>query len=516
MSSVSPGNIDMAVSGRERILLLLLLVLFLLAYHPLFTWETVSDVVPDVVTAFFSSSGVALQFLYVLVAGLLFIRRDDIARAYKNRGEPWSAVAFLIPGICLYLWGLFVNAPDLVHVSMIAVAFAGARFLSGRQLTRVLLPPVLMLVIGTPLPAVLINQIIFPLQLWDTVHSVWLLNSIGIPASAKGDMISMAEGSTRFAESCAALGFTLWLTIFALAYVYLFRITRWHAVFLVLSAPVIAYAVNILRAFSLVLNPALEVLTIHTLQGIVFFLIGFSLLYVVDSLLMRMTGDRETPVPAVKTALNDQAPAARQKRLLVLVCLAAVLAPVSFVLPTWSAPVAGVYPRVSLPERIGEWKKNQTLTVNLHFMGSVRYSSFVYQSYSSGSDGVSIFVGVDDRLRRHRSLLSGKNAYSDAIGLEQERFVVDLGPDIGQATAVVSDYGPNRILTYHWYEGVESTLKEIFYAFFALDQSPFRREQPATVTRVTTNVELEPGGQVEADKRLRRFLRELQETAGDR
>ena len=69
---------------------------------------------------------------------------------------------------------------------------------------------------------------------------------------------------------------------------YIFRITRWHAALLVLSAPFIAYAVNILRA----LEPGaktlhLEVLSIHTLQGVVFFLIGFSLLYAVDNVLMR-------------------------------------------------------------------------------------------------------------------------------------------------------------------------------------------------------------------------------------
>jgi len=167
------------------------------------------------------------------------------------------------------------------------VTFGVARFLSGRSLTRLLVPQALILLLGTPLPAVVINQIIFPLQLIDTVHSVWLLNAIGIPASAQGDMIVMAESSTHFAETRTALGFSLWLTILALAYVYIFHISAWHAVLLLLSAPVIAYLVNLLRAFTLVLNPAMEVLTTHTLQGVVFFLIGFSLLYATVVVLMR-------------------------------------------------------------------------------------------------------------------------------------------------------------------------------------------------------------------------------------
>ena len=287
MSSAVTEKTNLTTSGKEKLLLVALLVLMLLAFHQLFIGETAAAFMPTVIGAFFSVSGISPQFAYALAIGLLIVRRKDVAAAYHAAGDPGSAMLFLVPGVCLFLWGHFVNAMDLIHVSFILVIFGAARFMSGKRFTRAILPPVLILVLATPLPAVLINQIIFPMQLMDTRHSVWLLNAIGIPALAKGDMISMAEGSTRFAESCTALGFTIWLTIFALAYVYIFRITRWHAVLLVLSAPFIAYAVNILRAFTLVLNPGMEVLTIHTLQGVVFFLIGFSLLYTVDNVLMR-------------------------------------------------------------------------------------------------------------------------------------------------------------------------------------------------------------------------------------
>jgi exosortase len=503
-------NTSLTIRGKEKLWLILLLLLAVLAFHQLVIGEAASDFMPNVVEAFFSVSGISPQFTYALVIGLLLVRRKDIAAAYHGKGDPWSAMLFLVPGICLFLWGHFVGAMDLIHVSFILVVFGAARYLSGKRLTRAILPPVLILVLATPLPAVFINQIIFPMQLMDTQHSVWLLNAIGIPSLAEGDMISMAESKTRFAESCTALGFSIWLTLFALAYVYIFRITGWHAILLVLSAPFIAYAVNLLRAFTLVLNPAMEVLTIHTVQGVVFFLIGFSLLYALDNLLMRyLANDRREHKALFLASLQDEPPGHKQEKLYVLVCLFAALLIASFMLPKWPAPSTRTSPAISYPDKLGEWKLAGKLPVNYAFLGSVRYASMLHRNYSINNDSVSVFIGTDDRLRRHRSLLSDKNAYPGGIGLEQEHSIVDLGPDVGDAVVIVSDKGTERLLSYSWYEGVESVAKEVLYAWLALDQSPLRRDEPMRVTRLSTFVELTPEGRMRADKRLRAFLREM-------
>jgi exosortase len=515
MSSAVTEKINLPISGKEKLLLVLLFVLAGLAFHQLVIGETAAEFMPTVVDAFFSVSGISPQFAYTLVMGLLIVRRKDIAVAYHGAGEPGSAMLFLVPGVCLFLWGHFVSAMDLIHVSFILVCFGAARLLAGKRLTRAILPPVLILVLATPLPAVLINQIIFPMQLIDARHSVWLLNAIGIPALAKGDMISMAEGSTRFAESCTALGFTLWLTIFALAYVYIFRITRWHAILLVLSAPFIAYAVNILRAFTLVLNPEQDVLTIHTLQGVVFFLIGFSLLYAVDNVLMRYLPKAiGAHGNAFRVPGKDELAGQKHRRLYALAGLFAGLFVVSLMMPTWPAPSKGAYQPVSLEKKLGQWETTENMPVNYSFLGSVRYSSTLYRDYQNTQGGITVFIGTDDRLRRHRSLLSDKNAYPGGIGLEQEQSIVDLGPDIGHAVATVIDNNAQRLLTYYWYEGVDSVSKELLYAILALDQSPLRRDKQARVTRLTTYVELTPEGRMLADKRLRDFLREMKISRG--
>jgi hypothetical protein len=241
-------------------------------------------------------------------------------------------------------------------------------------------------------------------------------------------------------------------------------------------------------------------------------MIGFSLLYAVDNVLMRYSakaGKEQKEVFRVRS--KDELAGQKPGKLYLLITLFLALSVISLMMPTWPTPPTIVHPIISLAEDLGEWKTVENMPVKYSFLGSVRYSSTLYRAYKNTKGGVTIFVGTDDRLRRHRSLLSDKNGYPGGIGLEQERSIVDLGPDIGHAISIViDDINAQRWLTYYWYEDIDSVGKEILYAMLALDQSPFRREKQARVTRLTTYVELTPEGRTRADKRLRSFLQEME------
>ena len=493
----------------EKWLLGLLFGLIMLAYRELLVWDLDLGSPLDTVGWFYDLSDTSPQFVFILVSILLYIRRRDIVRAYRKDRSSWPAVLFLLPCMCLFLWGHYVNAIDIVYISFLLAGFGSIRFLSGKELTRLILIPVLILVLAIPLPAVLVNQIVFPFQLWTAEHCAWLLNVIGIPSLPMGDVISMAESNVRVAESCTALGFLKWLTIFALAYVYIFPVSRLHAFLLVLSAPVIAYGVNLLRAFSLIFNPRLEVLSIHAVQGVAFFMIGFSLLYAMDNFLQRMIViGEDSPVhkePAGNH--NDINSSTRQKRLLLLIALFLVMFIASIWLPRWQTPSADPAQEFGIPEVIGNWKMIDTLQPNYIFLGSTRYSSYLDRVYARNKDVVLVFIGYDDRLHRQRSLLSDKNAYHDEIGLIEDRSQIRLGNSDQFAVSVLTERIDHvRILSYQWYEGVNNVAMEILRAFLALDQSPFRRAGGAMVIRIATNVERSPQGRMLADKRLQDFL----------
>jgi len=61
------------------------------------------------------------------------------------------------------------------------------------------------------------------------------------------------------------------------------------------------------------------------------------------------------------------------------------------------------------------------------------------------------------------------------------------------------------VVAYHWYEETDSLMIEVLRALLAMDQSPFRRPQPAWAIRIATGVDSTPAGRADGDARLREF-----------
>ncbi len=505
-----PMSMHYATSpGKDKWLLGAVIILAVLAYREIFLWSLSSHSLPNYVGWFFNFSDTSPQFLYMLSVALVYLRRKDIARAFNGKGTPFTALLFIVPGVSLYIWGRYIGVSSIVYMSFLLMIFGAARFLSGKRLTRQILIPVLILTFAIPWPAALINQIIFPFQLWTAEHSAWLLDMISITSIQEGDRIVMPGGSVvRVAESCTALGFMKWLLIFALAYAYIFPVSRLHTIVLVLSAPFIAYAVNLLRAFSLILNPEKEILSIHLVQGIAFFMIGFALLYAVDNIVLRLIAKHRNKVNAHAgsySAKENIRP--KHRHLIILAGIFSTLFLLSIGLPEWSSFSQHHARDISLKEKMDGWEMGGELRENRLFLGGVRYSSSLFRHYARGNDLITVFIGFNDRLRRDHSLISKKNAFPREMSLVEDQFNVVLEGVSNPVQAVITNsrkYG--RMLSYHWYEGTAGTSKEILRALLALDQSPYRRPGGELVIRLTTNIWSAPEGRTIADKRLRDFL----------
>jgi EpsI family protein len=145
----------------------------------------------------------------------------------------------------------------------------------------------------------------------------------------------------------------------------------------------------------------------------------------------------------------------------------------------------------------------------------VRLQKQRYRRYQRDDETVSAFVGYEDRLNRSRSLLSPKNAFPGRGWEAEERGLVELGPDGFPGVRVVARSQANRVLSYHYYLGIERLGEEALRAWLATDRSILRRPTGALVIRLSTEVSSTADGRSRAEARLREFAELLLARSSD-
>ena len=496
-------------SRSSRILVGLLLVLGALAYRDLLFWDPANPGLPATGWFFFRVSETAPQILFLVAIPLLCRRRKRIAHALHGEAASWLALPFLALGAALFVWGYHANALDLVLASLLAVTLGAALLLSGRRLASELMLLLLFLAFAIPLPAVLTNQLVYPLQLSTALHTGWLLHAIGIPAIQEGDMLHLTSSSFEVIETCSGLRSIFVITPLAVGWLCFFPTRRLTTALVILSAPVIAYFVNTLRVLSLVLNSGSDLRVTHAVQGVTVFVTGFLILYAFDSLLRRMLGGSETPIGEPETDAPLHNAWERYRSAIALAFALAIMVGVSFWGPRWNPPDTPRRPSVDLPREIDGWKVAGKSKPDSFFLGSVGFRKRWYREYERDDERVSVFIGYDDRLDRNRSLLSPKNAVPDAGWHVEERTPIQLAPSGPRAESVSARSGTTRTLSIHWYEGTDPLALEILRAGLATDQSSLRRPGGAWVVRLSTDIAQTRDGEDRAEARLRGFAEVL-------
>jgi len=489
----------------SRALIGLLLVLGALAYRHLLFWDPSTPGLPGTGRFFFRVSETAPQILFLLAVPLFYRRRRRIADALRGEPAPLLALPFLVLGVALFLWGHHAGALDLVLASLLVVTLGSALLLSGRRLAGELMLPLLFLAFAIPLPGVITNQLIYPLQISTAIHTGWLLNAIGVTAVRVGNVLHLADGPFRIIETCSGLRSIVVLMTLAVGWLCFFHTRRLPAVLLIVSAPLIAYFVNILRIMILVLNPGSDLASTHSVQGVGIFLLGLLIFYWFDKLLLRIQGGSEAQVGEPGNARPLPGTWNQYGHAIVLALMLASMLGASAWIRQWNPPASPRRPSIDMPSSIDGWKVARKLEPDRPFLGSVAFRSHWYGEYERGGETVSVFVGYDDHLDRGRSLLSPKNAVPGFDWQVEERTPIRLAPHGRLAESVTARSGAARTLSFHWYEGTDPLALEILRACLATDQSTLRRPGGAWVIRLTTDVAQTRDGLERAEARLRGF-----------
>lgn len=226
--------------------------------------------------------------------------------AWRRKDELLAATAspnYL--GLLVMLWSVFQMSLGILGAELFLQrsAFVGSvwgsvLFLGGWPYVRMLALPLLMLPLMVPIPAVIYNQITFPLQLFASSVAENVLSLIGIPVLRDGNVLELAEQKLSVVEACSGIRSLLSLTFLSLVYGYFSEEKLWIRWAIFLASIPIAVAANAFRVSATGIlseyNPDLAKGFFHTLEGGVSFGFAFALM-ILFHLTVKKIIDRRAP-----------------------------------------------------------------------------------------------------------------------------------------------------------------------------------------------------------------------------
>jgi len=176
---------------------------------------------------------------------LLWVRREMLL-PLPERGSWWGLAFFPAWAILrsgsgyfrVLMWDPLSFLPFLAGVAV---------FVGGWRALRWAWPSIVFLVFMLPLPGFLDAAFRFPLQRAATLISVYVIQTLGIPAVAEGNVINLTAGQLEVARACSGLRMMVLFLSICVGAAFVLRIPIWERIVIALSALPIAVVSNVAR-----------------------------------------------------------------------------------------------------------------------------------------------------------------------------------------------------------------------------------------------------------------------------
>jgi exosortase len=157
-------------------------------------------------------------------------------------------------------------------------------FLAGWKFLRVVSFPLAFLIFMIPLPAIIYNQITFPLQLLASRFATFWLELVRVPVLRDGNILVFSNYSLEVVEACSGIRSLVSLISLAIIYAYFTESRRWVCYLLVILMVPIAIVSNAIRIMGAGLmahkfGPSAAEGFLHGFSGWVIFLAALLLLF---------------------------------------------------------------------------------------------------------------------------------------------------------------------------------------------------------------------------------------------
>ena len=181
----------------------------------------------------------------LFVGYVLYQRRHQLRQIPlepSNLGLP-----VMVGAIGLLLAGSLGAELFVARFSLLFLLAGMLLFFAGWTMLRTLAFPLGFLALMIPLPAIIYNQVTFPLQLLASRFSSSGLELVGVPVLREGNVLVLPNYSLEVVEACSGIRSLMSLIALAVAYGYFVEKRHWVRLTLVVLMVPIAVASNAMR-----------------------------------------------------------------------------------------------------------------------------------------------------------------------------------------------------------------------------------------------------------------------------
>jgi exosortase len=230
-------------------------------------------------------------FLIIPIAAYLAWERRGRFIATTTNSSPFGLVV-VIGSILVLMAGVLGAELFVTRISLLGALVGSLLFLFGWQRLRVMAFPLAFLLLMIPIPAIIFNQIAFPLQLLASRVGEVTLSAADIPVLREGNVLILANTTLEVAEACSGIRSLVSLLTLGIVFGYLSDQRAWARTLIALSTVPVAILANGARVAGTGIaahrfGPEAAQGFLHEFSGIVVFAAAFAMLMLLQRLLAR-------------------------------------------------------------------------------------------------------------------------------------------------------------------------------------------------------------------------------------
>jgi exosortase D (VPLPA-CTERM-specific) len=418
-------------------------------------------------------------------------RKNRLAEAPRRPSNIGLMVVFGSLGVLLL--GLLGSELFLTRISILGTLIGTILFLYGWQYLRILAFPLLFLLLMIPLPKIIFDQIVFPLQLVASYLAEMTLSAFSVPVLRQGNLIVLAHSTLEVAEACSGIRSLISLLTLGIVYGYMMDPRRGMRTALAIGTIPVAIIANGFRVAGTGLAAqyygakAAEAF-FDTFSGWILFTVAFFLLFGLYRLLLWIAPlkgrqSEDAPLEEVTRDLVEYSSSARGLIIAIALAVAAIFIGEAMT----TEAVAIREPLTRMPLQVANWQGQPAEEFSERILAKIGVDEYLSRFYyNPGHTQVHLYVGYYASQRQGDTIHSPKNCLPGAgwLPVKSDRIVIPVaGGDVIEVNHYVIQKGLEKQVVLYWYQSHGRVIASEYWAkiYLVLDAIRINRTDGALI-----------------------------------